>query len=374
MRNISRVLTILTVAALPVRAQERDLISSGDWDITDTSSTIEQFMGRTALRLNAGRATLADVDFENGTIEFDMIVSDLRAFVGFQFRGEGREAENIYFRPHKSGQWDAIQYQALMNGSSTWQLYHGQGYSGTADIPSGEWFHVELRVMGPRARLFVNGSTEPALDIAYLERGRSRGGFRFTAGAPGAPEGFYAAFSNLRITPDDRPTTYPDRERVSENSGYLTHWSVSDPVAVADEPISWVPELSSDVGWNDLWSDPSGMVNLTRHFRRVQDADMSAVVATVRLRSDSEQVKRLDVGYSDRISVFLNSEVLYSGANLWNSRYPLFLGLISADYESVYLHLNEGVNELTLVVSEAFAGWGFIARLADLEGIEVVDG
>jgi hypothetical protein len=58
------------------------------------------------------------------------------------------------------------------------------------------------------------------------------------------------------------------------------------------------------------------------------------------------------------VTVLLNGRPLYSGDDAYQSRDYRFLGSIGW-YDSVYLPLVEGRNELVMAVSEAFGGWGF---------------
>jgi hypothetical protein len=68
------------------------------------------------------------------------------------------------------------------------------------------------------------------------------------------------------------------------------------------------------------------------------------------------------------VTVLLNGRPLYSGDDAYQSRDYRFLGSIGW-YDSVYLPLVEGRNELVMAVSEAFGGWGVQAKLEDLDGV-----
>ncbi len=57
--------------------------------------------------------------------------------------------------------------------------------------------------------------------------------------------------------------------------------------------------------------------------------------------------------------------------NGYSSRYPLYLGGVTPEYDGIYLPLRQGTNKLLLMVTEEWGGWGFVARLENLEGIEV---
>ena len=77
-------------------------------------------------------------------------------------------------------------------------------------------------------------------------------------------------------------------------------------------------------------------------------------------------MKKLAIGYSDDVSVFLNGKILYRGRSAQNFRDPGFLGIVNPENDAVYLPLKKGKNELVLAVSELGGGWGFVCRLEAL--------
>jgi|HubBroStandDraft_6_1064221.scaffolds.fasta_scaffold264259_2 hypothetical protein len=95
---------------------------------------------------------------------------------------------------------------------------------------------------------------------------------------------------------------------------------------------------------------------------------MKVVYPQASIDSDRDQVKKLNIGYSDDVSVFLNGKILYRGRNAQNYRDPDFLGIVNLDNDMLYIPLRKGRNELVLAVSEIGGGWGFICRLEDYLG------
>ncbi len=95
--------------------------------------------------------------------------------------------------------------------------------------------------------------------------------------------------------------------------------------------------------------------------------------ALVRVFVDASRAgtRRLDFGFSDFVTVFLNGRALFSGDNSYSFDAPRRLGLISIDQGTVYLPLNSGRNELVFAVSEVFGGWGLMARFEDMGGLRV---
>ncbi len=91
------------------------------------------------------------------------------------------------------------------------------------------------------------------------------------------------------------------------------------------------------------------------------------VYARTTIESDRDQVKKLEIGYSDEVSVFLNGKILFRGGARRTSATPRFLGIVNPENDTLYLPLKKGKNELVLAVSELGGGWGFICRLGDVE-------
>ena len=92
---------------------------------------------------------------------------------------------------------------------------------------------------------------------------------------------------------------------------------------------------------------------------------MKVLYARTTIDSDRDQVKKLEIGYSDDVSVFLNGQILYRGRSAQGFRDPGFLGIVNPENDAVYLPLKKGSNELVLAVSELGGGWGFICRLVE---------
>jgi hypothetical protein len=163
----------------------------------------------------------------------------------------------------------------------------------------------------------------------------------------------------------------------------LTKWSISPSYDALkrnlEQPLA--ASESASMKWEDVETEPPGFVVLNRyrdspHPRVTFQGDFSTrlkpqpgtmvVYARTMIDSDRDQVKKLAIGYSDELSVFLNGQILWRGRSAQSFRDPGFLGIMSADNDAVYLPLKKGRNELVLAVSELGGGWGFISRLEDV--------
>ena len=88
----------------------------------------------------------------------------------------------------------------------------------------------------------------------------------------------------------------------------------------------------------------------------------NTVFARTELHADRVETRALELGFSDRAVAYLNRRALYRGDDSYRSRDYRFLGSIGY-FDTVYLPLEEGENELLVAVSEDFGGWAVQARL-----------
>ena len=77
----------------------------------------------------------------------------------------------------------------------------------------------------------------------------------------------------------------------------------------------------------------------------------------------------MEFGFSDAVRIYVNGQLLYAGNDGYRSRDYRFLGTIGY-FDTLYLPLAKGRNEVVLAVSENFGGWGLRARLMNTDGIK----
>jgi hypothetical protein len=347
------------------------------WDLQGEAKVAE-YQGRKSLMLNGGAAILKDFEMRDGVIDVDVSTPAKRGFVGFDFRldKDGINYEEVYFRQHQSGYPDALQYTPILNTGRNWQIFNGPGFTGAVDIPKNEWFHLRLEVTGAQAKLYVKDMEKPALVMDDLKSGVQKGQvalYDLTG------ETYFSNFE-VRTTPD-APW---ERHLPPMPPNVLTKWSISpsyDGLARnLERPLS--RSEGDAIHWQDVEAEPPGFVVLYRYreaphpmvtfqsdfsTRLQPQPGMKVLYARTAIQSDRDQVKKLEIGYSDDVSVFLNGKILYRGRSAQGFRDPRFLGIINPENDAVYLPLKKGSNELMLAVSELGGGWGFICRLVDIE-------
>ena len=75
------------VAAAAAEPLHLDLRDPG-WELAGDDTVVEEFDGELALRLKSGSATWRDIEFLDGTIEFDLQMTPYRSFSYVYFRME----------------------------------------------------------------------------------------------------------------------------------------------------------------------------------------------------------------------------------------------------------------------------------------------
>lgn len=121
----------------------------------------------------------------NGTIEVDVIGQPeagsspgARGFIGIAFRvADDSHFECLYIRPTNGRADDqlrrnhATQYVSLPDFGFDRLRTEAPGvYESYADLVPGEWTHLRVEVAGQKARLYINGATQPALIVNDLKR------------------------------------------------------------------------------------------------------------------------------------------------------------------------------------------------------------
>jgi hypothetical protein len=215
---------------------------------------------------------------------------------------------------------------------------------------------------------------EPALVMDDLKSGVQKGALALHV-LTGA-----TYFSNFEFR--ETPAASWQRHLPAMPAGTLTKWSLSPSYdALArdlERPLSAAE--SAAIQWQDVEAEAPGFVVLYRyreapHIRVTFATDFSkrldpqpgtkVLYARTTIDSERDEVRKLYVGYSDEVSVFLNGRILYRGRSAQNFRDPGFLGIVNAENDAVYLPLKKGRNELVLAVSELGGGWGFVCRWAE---------
>jgi hypothetical protein len=142
--------------------------------------------------------------FHNGAIEVELAgspaagaASAARGFIGIAFRLQNGQFEYIYLRPTNGRADDQVrrnhstQYSSHPNFSfADARQQAPEKYESYVDLEPGVWTRYRIVVEGTKARLYVNGASQPCLIVNDLKLSDSSGGVALWIG-PGT-EGYFA--------------------------------------------------------------------------------------------------------------------------------------------------------------------------------------
>lgn len=322
---------------------------------------------------------LKDLQFSNGTIEYDVELG--RGFPGITFRlsPDGKKGDNFYLRYLGTTSPEfrtTLQYAAIVDSISMWNLTDEYQAGATLNIPG--WNHVKLVVSGKQLKAYVNDMNRPALIVPELEGGMERGGISFQGGI--------VTITNLVIKPDsvEGLSAAPGYISTYNDTRYLRNWQVSTPSDFAfgkelPPPFTYLIGSLTNAGfpdstttWAPIWAEPRGIVNLSRLWGHTQTKTRRLAWLKTTIESDSAQVRTLNLGFTDEIWVYVNGQYLFADKNHFGTPGQKFpRGRCSIENAVVKLPLQKGKNEIMIGLANYFYGWGIIARIDDTDGIHL---
>jgi hypothetical protein len=368
----SMALCVCFLSALPIaQAVEPIAISmtADHWQTKENAEFLRQLgFHHGLMRLNSGDAVLKGITFSDGTIEFDVNTIG-RGAPGIAFRQQDEgNFELLYLRPDPScpAFQACIQYSPQTHGVLLWDLF--PRYQTRAPLRENGWNHIKMVVSGRRMKVFVNDAVSPTLEVGRLEGDSMKGALRLQGPA---------TFANIVITPDavDGLSPEPARDPLDGDRGLVRNWRLSTVSALptAKEPTySEMPGASQQ--WKAISTERNGLVNLSRVYGRpVPQPNRAVAWVKTTITSDTKQTKRVDIGWTRELWVFVNGKLVYADKNLFESDEARKTpdARCSLDNGSFTLPLEEGDNEVAVAIANNFFGWGLMLRLADPEGVHL---
>lgn len=336
------------------------------WDFPANSVEFLDYKGASVMRILSGaeKVILKDFKFSNGTIEYDMEPVN-EGFAGLFFRmADANETEYFYLRVARAGNpmaMDAVQYAAFSKGVNMWDLL--DHYQGPATIKKHEWNHIKLVISGKQMIVYVNERERTTLEVPRLEGDTQSGSIAFNG---------KCTIANLIIRPADVEglSAREGFDPTHHDPRYIRAWQVSEPQTLPKGKELYEEDFpKSDTKWQNLSTERRGLVNLTRQYGV---GERRFVWLRVKLTSIKEQNRKIALGFSDEVWVYLNRQPIFVDKNIYASsgmrKKPD--GRISIENSEFEVSLKAGENELLIGVANDFFGWGIISRLDNMEGIE----
>ncbi|MEZ4828907.1 MAG: hypothetical protein R3C61_21865 [Bacteroidia bacterium] len=360
---------VFALSVHTVSSQVNVPFDSDKWMLPEGQAQIENYLGEKSLFLTAGIAYLKDTEMRNGIIEFDIAVPETRGFAGAIFRQTAPDNyEEFYLRMHQSGNPDATQYTPVFNGLAGWQLYFGPGFSESFSMDFDQWMHVKIVIWENQGEIYVRDMEKPLISMHDLKQEPSSGRMGLKVNPGLAP----AHYANFRYQVLDSPP-FPEKtiETTTPPKGLIKKWMVSRAF-----PEVWFDKFQlhfkeSDLparDWTILKTEPDGLANFSRITPR--PVENNTVFARLVLTASETHIQPLEFGFSDRVRVYVNGTIIFSGNDAYITRDYRFLGSIGY-FDTVFLPLKKGRNDILIAVSEGFGGWGLRGKLLEPEKVIV---
>lgn len=355
--KITKLITLIAITCFANKAVAMDIpLDSQSVRLIGKDTTISSKYGEKCLKPNGGVAELIGLEFSNGTIEYDVAFSKERSFLGVNFRNIDKEnTEQFYIRPHQSGNPDANQYTPVYNGLAAWQLYH-KGFGGKTSYHFDKWNRVKINVQNEQGEIYVNDMTTPIITIPKFLGPTNKGGISFFSSNKDA------CFANIKVSNESRLNVKSNPLAESTDIDYIPSFQISNsfPSHTLEKDGFILDEFYQSLKWQALDSDHYGVLNIAKV--EANKKPNNTVLASTTVYSEKDTIRTLNFGYSDKVTVFLNGKKIYSGTNEFRSRDYRYLGTIGL-FDTLYLPLIKGKNEISFAVTERFGGWGIKATI-----------
>jgi hypothetical protein len=320
------------------------------------------------MRLNSGTAALKDVTFGDGTIEFDVNTIG-RGAPGIAFRQQDEgNFELLYLRPDPAcpAFQACMQYAPQTHGVLLWDFF--PQYQTRAPLRENGWNHIKMVISGRRMNVFVNDAPSPTLQVGRLEGDALKGGLHLEG--PGT-------FANLVITPNavEGLSPEPAGDPMEGERGLVRNWRLSSFSALPDGKDPTYHEMpGASQEWKTIRTEQGGLVNLSRAYGRpLREPNRAVAWLKTTIASDKQQTKKVDIGWTRELWVFVNGKLAYADRNIWEQenarKFPD--GRCSLENGSFTLPLEAGDNEVAVAIANNFFGWGVKVRVADPEGVHL---
>lgn len=310
----------------------------------DSGACPAEWNGSKALFLNNMNCAVFlrdEIKFKSFRLQAEVAIPKEVGFIGFVFGAkDSSNYELVYLAPEE------IQYDPVMNGSMTWQIYNGPWYQKPLPNTTGVWQKFTLEVQLNGAAVYIGDNPEPQLVISNLQHGGSTGKI-------GIWNFLHSYIRNLSIE-EIQPAPIAKRStdiNQLKSEAFVTEWWVSKPFVKDKQP-------ESEQSWTKVIVEENGTLNINRIYKA--EPGISLEVKSV-FTIPEEKETLLSFGFSDQIRLWVNEQEVYQGS--WNWNPPASDGRIRPSFASVPIKWRAGLNTIYAVVSqnESF-GWGLTVK------------
>lgn len=329
---------------LPASIEHNFSNGSEGWIVHDPLAQRVRWLNRSALMLSGARPVLAPVaPSEPYAVETLVSGGAGECYVGVCFHlADTDNFETIYLAPAAGGKPQAVQYDPILNGSTTWQVFGDADGLASAPLVPERWHSLRLHVWESIAEVFVDNDEVAVFSLrSGLHRGR--------VGLWGYLPSYVSTFE-VRELDIPAPSRLAARQAVPE--GTVVDWLVARMTPGTDGPVR--AERAS--------SEHNGVLCLNRLYRAEPGA-VAYVACDFKVPPATRELV-LETGYSDRVRVWIDGTLVHQGEWRWDP--PVGTdGRIRAGHRRISVAAQPGGRHLVAEVTsiEPGFGWGITARL-----------
>jgi hypothetical protein len=296
-----------------------------------------------------------------------------RGMPGIAFRQQDdKNFELVYLRPDPScpAFRACIQYAPWTHGVLLWDLF--PQYENRAPLRENGWNHIKMVVSGKRMNVYVNDAPSPTLEVGRLEGDAMTGGLRLQGPA---------TYANLVITPGavEGLSPEPAKDPLDGDRGVVRNWRLSKFAALPtgkDAAYSDMPAASAASDWKTLGVERNGLLNISREYGKpLPETTRALAWLKASIKSDKPQTKKIQLGWTREVWVFLNGKLVYADKNFFESdterKFPD--GRCSLDNATLTLSLEAGDNEVAIAIANNYFGWGVMLRVVEPDGVHLTE-
>ncbi|WP_409344641.1 hypothetical protein [Paenibacillus sp. MBLB4367] len=321
------------------------------FDLGESGATPQIWRDREALYLEKASSAVFlrhDVSFDCFRLQAEVAIPGHAGFIGLVFGArDSSNFELAYLAPEE------IQYDPVMNGSMTWQVYNGPSYQKPLPNTTGVWRTLAVEVQPSGAAVYLDDDPEPQLVVSNLQHGGAAGQIGFWNFLPC----YIRNLSVTEIQPSPIVRTNREFHRLLSET-FVMEWMVSEPYHKNGHSVV-LP------GRTKAYVEENGTLNINRMYSAEQGATVQAFSAF----SISEEKETLvTFGFSDQLRLWVNEEEVYEGKWGWSP--PAGDGRIRPDFAGVPIRWRAGLNTIRAEITnhEGF-GWGLSLRTG-LSGVQ----
>ncbi|MFB9324580.1 hypothetical protein ACFFSY_01335 [Paenibacillus aurantiacus] len=311
-------------------------------DLGDSGACPAKWQGRDALyleKLNSAVFLRDEVSFRSFRLQAEVAIPHEVGFIGLVFGAKDpANYELIYLAPVE------IQYDPIMNGSMTWQIYNGPSYQLPLPNMTGAWQTFTVEVQPEGAIAYLGDGTGPRLVLSSLQHGGTIGKLGIWSFLPSYIRNL--SIEEIEPAPLERRTT--DLQKLQSET-YITAWQVSDP---------FLADQTDERNWAEAFVEENGTLNINR-IHKAEPGVSVEVRSTVTVAEEQETT--LSLGFSDGIRLWLNDKEIYQGEWFWKP--PAHDGRIRPDLMNIPVKWHAGLNTIRAEIkqTESF-GWGLAVK------------